>query len=114
MEPSPGTIQKNYKSNEELLEELNSIRSIEPLEELCNELILRGVYPPNGNYGYSVPQMVKAWGANWHIYQEPHFCPHCNTDLRDERGTPGKKEIGIVINDRVQYFACPTCRKNVK
>ena len=48
------------------------------------------------------------------IYENPHFCPHCHTDLRSPDGPPYKREIGIEIPsiyDGVLYYECPSCRK---
>lgn len=88
-------------------------RNQEKMKAICDELEALGTYPQNG-YNRSTLKMVESWGAYWHEYKGTLNCPNCNVDLRDERGPPGKREIGVVINDRVAYFLCPNCEGRIE
>lgn len=103
-----------------MLDELDSERrkftqaDEEVIQKLVDKLVELGVYPTTPcmvEYGYSVRQMVDGWGARWHIWSEPHTCPKCNADWRDQTiGPPFKREIGIVEHDRCVAFQCPDCK----
>lgn len=91
------------------------------MEELISVLVEEGVYEDTPltlkcrEEGKENPflTMVECWGVRWHEYREPHFCPHCNEDLRDyEWGPPGKREIGFYSQevDATLYDLCPACK----
>lgn len=84
------------------------------MQRLCDELETLGVYKPN-NYGYTSLQMVEGWGVDWHEYRGKLECPHCKADLRDQRGPPFKREIGIYDRglDRTMCFICPDCKERI-
>lgn len=61
-------------------------------------------------------EMVVAYGAYWHIYSEPHSCPHCKVDLCNrEHGPPFSGEIFWKESrwSRVTIVMCPDCKGNV-
>jgi len=89
--------------------------------ELVAIMVEEGVYKDTPlilkwkNFGWENPflTMVITWGARWFEYSEPHFCPHCNADLRDYTwGPPGKREIAHYSQkvDCTLYDICPECR----
>ena len=108
---------------DKLLQELDAERNKftesdkEKIQILVDQLVNAGAYPPisetMAKRGTTHMSMVEGWGAYWHIYKQPHNCPHCNSDLRDrENGPPFKREIGIEVRglyDGVAYFSCPDC-----
>jgi len=79
---------------------------------MCDQLVEHEVYPKESKLGRSPLEMVENYGIDWHLYREPHFCPHCNADLRSKNGPPYKREIGVVENDRLRYYTCPDCGKS--
>jgi hypothetical protein len=82
------------------------------MNRICSELVQRGVYPKYGNAKYRYPalKMVLNYGVDWHQFSSPHYCEHCEADLRDwEAGPPFKKAIGFVEDDVLQYYLCPHC-----
>ena len=91
------------------------------IEALCTELVARGVYPEAAEFGnsrHSALKMVEYYGAYWHQFAEPHFCPKCKADLRDwNSGPPFKREIyckdgrGDTLFD--PFLQCPDCRTNI-
>lgn len=112
----------SHLTNDQLLEALQKERgrftraNEKYMKKMIDELIERGVYPKEtvpGNPS-NVYQMVDGWGVNWHVWQEPFKCPHCEKDLRNYgSGPPFKLEIGQVHNDRCVGFTCPFCQKNL-
>lgn len=107
---------KSPLTDEELLglleaERSKFTRSDEALKRaLVDELTARKVYPTH----WPTPdpyERMQGWGARWHLYSEPHHCPHCNADLRDPTwGPPGKREIGLSDGDSVHTWRCPDCK----
>jgi len=91
------------------------------MQGLIDKLVKKGIYPSKKTktmekYGYSILDMVKAWGVNWHIYQEPLECPYCNTNLKNEEsGPPFKREIGIsdLVLDKNVDCMCPDCYRSL-
>jgi DNA-directed RNA polymerase subunit RPC12/RpoP len=83
------------------------------IADLCDRLAELGRYkstPFMESYKYSAQDMVLMWGADWDTFREPLTCLKCGADLRNtETGPPFKLEIGIVNNDRLEYFQCPKC-----
>ena len=85
------------------------------LRKLVSELVKRGVYPEKSELGSPAFRMVIFYGADWHIFREPHECQHCGFDLRDHKnGPPFKLEIGMIENDFVRRYVCPSCRLVIK
>ena len=88
---------------------------------LIDKLVKKGIYPSKKTktmekYGYSILDMVKAWGVRWHIYQEPLECPYCNANLKNEEcGAPFKREIAIsdLVLDRTVDCMCPDCYRSL-
>lgn len=81
------------------------------VHQYTDELIARRVYPTHWP-GPSVHERVHGWGAYWHVWRDPLNCPHCNSDLRDQKwGPPGKREIGLSDGDSVRRWRCPDCGK---
>jgi len=91
----------------------------EYMAALVNKLVELGVYPAFGFNGrYPALQMVEGYGIDWHQFDAPHYCPLCQSDLRDwEAGAPGKREIYVkpdpIKNDHDPYFMCPDCKGNI-
>jgi hypothetical protein len=110
-----GTMTGEQITVELMLQELNKIEVRHDESKampLITALTKRGIYPAETVPGNSstVLDMVQGWGAWWFEYKAPFECPHCKTDLRDYKwGPPGKREIGIVVNDFVQHWECPDC-----
>ena len=107
-------------NTEQLLEELEAERQKfthsdeDKMQLLCQSLVDLGVYPPMSQINLTALQMVKGWGVYWHKWEEPVQCRHCGSDLRNyNAGTPFKREIAVVVNDRCSHFLCPDCRKTI-
>lgn len=84
------------------------------MNAMCDELVVRGIYPTNEGKTNNVYQMVSGWGARWHVWSGPFNCQFCGTDLRDQKaGPPFKREIGIYdrSRDRTVSYRCPDCNK---
>lgn len=81
------------------------------MREYVDELIARRVYPTH--WPVQDPyERVRGWGAYWHVWRDPLNCPHCNSDLRDQKwGPPGKREIGLSNGDSIRRWRCPDCEK---
>jgi hypothetical protein len=112
------------QTNEELLDALDAERDKYGkandmlMHDMVDELVNRGVYPQTTpamvECHYTHFTMVESWGARWHLYCEPHNCPHCNADLRDVlHEPPGNRKIGLEMYDRCVAFICPDCRKAI-
>lgn len=88
----------------------------ELMQELCDKLVRLGTYPATSAWGYTPLQMVEGYGVEWHIYKGHLECPHCKADLRDPKGPPGKREIGIYDRDRdsTTHFICPDCKGRIE
>lgn len=85
------------------------------LSDLVQIAIDLGIYPEKTGYeNLTVQAMVEGWGARWNEYQEPHFCPHCQADLRNPKGPPFMRTIGISNGDSVHTWKCPDCQKTWK
>ena len=91
----------------------------ELMQQMVDALVAAGVYPPLSDYltgdqcKLTHLKMVECWGEDWHIYRGLLNCPHCNADLRDPKGPPFKREMGIQIRglyDGVAYYQCPECQ----
>lgn len=98
----------------ELQQELDKFTAAddEKIQLLCEQLVLLGVYPSMSIAGYDAVTMAKGYGANWHVWQEPLVCRHCDSDLRNrEAGPPFKLELAITQNDQTAGFMCPYCKK---
>lgn len=81
------------------------------IKQMVGELIKLGIYPEKSKIGRDALEMVENYGADWYEYRQPHNCLKCGEDLRDlKNGPPYKKEIGVIENDRLQYFKCPSCK----
>lgn len=83
------------------------------MQIMCDELVARGVYPAKSGIDYPPLRMVENWGVDWHQYRGLMNCPHCGADLRDPKGAPFKREIGISNGDSVMHWQCPeeSCKK---
>lgn len=108
-------------TTENLLKELQEERikfskaDQEKMLKIIEALLEAGIYPKTTptmeKYGYTHQNMVQYWGAWWHIYSEPHCCPHCLADLRDhESGPPGKREL---LHKPKDDLICPDCQEIV-
>lgn len=84
------------------------------IDEVTLELIRRNVYPKNTreHNPNTVFDMVRTWGAYWHIWKGTLNCPLCKADLRDLRlGPPFLRTIGMIHNDRLSTWKCPDCHE---
>ncbi len=100
--------------DDELLAELRDVRSADVLsmKALVSELIDRRVYPTTKLSAREVFSKVEFYGAYWHLYGGWLNCPYCKVDLRDlTNGTPFKREIGHILNDRLHNYNCPDCKR---
>ena len=87
----------------------------EYMQALVDELVKRSVYKRTKTmkeYNYSFMSMVESWGARWHEWRKPHYCPNCGIDLRSDNGPPFKREIGVysIERDRTEKYRCPDCK----
>lgn len=91
------------------------------MKRLIDGLVEKGIYPSKPTKameknGYSILDMVKAWGARWCYYEEPLECPYCKANLKDEEnGPPFKREIAIndFFCDGTIDCICPDCYRSL-
>lgn len=85
------------------------------MKRICDRLVELGEYPEKSGIGYEPLKMVECWGVDWHIFRGPLECRHCGADLRDQKGPPFKREIGVYDRDqdRTVAFMCPDCNKYI-
>lgn len=94
-----------------------SFKNSELMQQIVNELVLRGVYPAKplaANGIYSPYQMMATYGADWHEYKGLLNCPSCNADWRDlKNGPPFKRSIIVYDHyaDKTVATNCPDCGK---
>lgn len=91
-------------------------------EEICLRLVELGHWPARSNntidesFNRSARQMYEGYGINWHQWEQPWWCVHCEADLcRRDMGPPFKREIGITdtLRDCITHFICPDCKKTI-
>jgi len=112
----------NNKESDEMLRTLNDLRNTFqweknklPINALVNELVECGVYPTTPymrERNLTAFDMLKGYGAYWHVYKGMHFCKHCGSDLRDNKlGPPFIRTIAVsdFKLDRVIHCECPDC-----
>lgn len=84
----------------------------ELMQHYVDILVEAGIYPSVEGRNTTHMQMVESYGARWHIFRQPYFCPHCKADLREQGKPPFKREISVEdpnIYDGTCYFQCPDC-----
>jgi len=98
----------------DVLREEVGILENEKAKIIIQELTVRRVYPEETKIGMTAEIMVSSYGSRWHIYKGMLNCPHCETDLRDQKlGTPFKREILIKEGEKHTY-QCPDCGRRWK
>jgi len=114
------------KESDDLLLTLNELRNSfqwekydQAIKELVIELVECGVYPTTPfmrDKNLSAYDMLKGYGAYWHVYKGMHFCKHCGSELRDTKlGPPFLRTIAVsdFRLDYVIHCKCPDCDKKL-
>lgn len=93
---------------------LSKIADGQDIEESIAKLVELNVYAKTqfmDSSGLTASDMVRLFGADWHVFRQPHTCPKCGFDLCNTiAGPPFKFEI-IKRRLHIEYVECPNCNE---